>query len=84
MMYRLKIAPPARRGLKKIQTLYEEEVALAIEELKEDPFTGKELVDELRGKWAYKIDVYRIIYIVNKVDKIITIISARHRSISYQ
>lgn len=83
-MYSLIISPRAQRGLKRIRELYEQEVQHSIEELKEDPFAGKELADELIGKHSYRIDVYRIIYKVNKKDKIIYILAADHRSIVYK
>lgn len=84
MMYSLKVAPPARKRLKHIQKLYEEEVVAALKEFKEDPFSGKSLIEDLTGERSYRIDVYRIIYTVNDKDKIVYILSARHRSISYQ
>jgi len=56
---------------------------LAIEEIKEDPFTGKPLLRELFGKYSLKVGPYRIIYIVDKKDKIVKILTAGHRSIVY-
>jgi mRNA-degrading endonuclease RelE of RelBE toxin-antitoxin system len=82
-MYRLKISAQAKRNLKNLKKLYEEEVGAALEELKRDPFLGKDLVDELQGRYSYRIDVYRIIYIVKVKDKVVYILSAGHRSIVY-
>ncbi len=82
-MYNLIVSPKAERQLRPIRKLYQEEVKEAIEELKHDPFSGKLLGEELAGKYSYRIDVYRIIYLINKEDKTIYIISAGHRSSVY-
>lgn len=84
MMYRLEITAQARRELKTIQQLYEEEVSSALREIKEDPLTSKALVDELKGRYSYRIDVYRIIYTINRKDKVISVLSAGHRSTIYK
>lgn len=83
-MYRLIVAPQGQRELKKIKRYAKEAISLALDEIKEDPLLGKPLTRDLTGKFAYKVGVYRIIYKVNKTDKVVYIISAGHRSIAYQ
>ena len=83
-MYRIFISPEAKKGLKTIARLYRKGIAESIESLKKDPFLGKPLVRELTGKYSYKVGVYRIIYKVNKKDKIINILDAGHRAGIYQ
>lgn len=82
-MYLLIISPRAQKELRKIRKIYQYPVKLAIEELKEDSFLGKPLPRELTGKYTCKVGGYRIIYKVNKSDKIVNIISAGHRSRIY-
>lgn len=83
-MYRLIITAKAKRGLRQISKIYKQEVIEAINELKEGPFLGKSLRDDLEKKWSYRIDVYRIIYTIHVKDKLVTIIAAEHRSVVYQ
>ena len=83
-MYSLTLSPRARKALRKISTLYKQEVVNAIEELKEDPFSGKALRDDLTKRYSYKIGVYRIIYTINQKDKLVSIISAGHRAMVYE
>lgn len=83
-MYHLTIAPLAKSQLKKLPPRYKQSLIEAIEELKENPFIGKPLSRELSGLFAYKIHVYRLIYIVNRKDHTVVIISAGHRATIYE
>ena len=83
-MYRIIISPRARKELKNIDKLYRKAIARATEELKDDPFIGKPLTRKLILKFSYRIGAYRIIYKVNKQDKIVYILTAGHRSSIYQ
>ncbi len=82
-MYRLIISPRAQKHLKDIKKENQEAVKMAIEDIKEDSLIGKPLSRELSGKFSYRVGVYRIVYKVNQQDKIVNILSARHRSIAY-
>jgi len=57
---------------------------LALAEIKEEPFLGKPLARELTGKFSFRVGVYRIIYKVNKKDKVIDILTAGHRATVYE
>jgi len=83
-MYRIFISPRAKKELKNISKLYKKAVAVAIDELKEDPLIGKPLTRELIKKYSYRIGVYRIIYIIHKRDKKVSILSIGHRSTIYK
>lgn len=82
-MYNVHIFPKAKREIKKISENHQKAVVLALRELKEDPFAGKILGEDLIGKYSYKIGVYRIIYTVNEKDKIVKILTAGHRATIY-
>lgn len=69
-MYRLIISPRAQRHLKDIKKENQEAIKMAMEDIKEDPLTGKPLSRELKGRFSYRAGVYRIIYKVNLQDKI--------------
>lgn len=83
-MYRVIVAPKANKELKKIALLYQEAISEAIEDLEDNPLSGKPLSRELTGRYSYKIGVYRIIYTVNWKDKKGFIMSAGHRSVVYK
>lgn len=83
-MYQIKLTGRAKKELKNIRKIYEVAINSAIEEIGDDPFAGKPLTRELAGKFCYKIDSYRIIYKINKKDKIINILTAGHRGTIYE
>lgn len=82
-MFKIKITARAKKELKAISKLYGYSISEAIEEIKEDPFSGKPLTRELIRKFSYKVGSFRIIYKINKRDKIIHILTAGHRSVIY-
>ncbi len=83
-MYRIIVAPEAKKGLKTIARIYTKGIAEAIEALKEDPHIGKPLTRQLTGRYTYKVGVYRVIYKIKETDKIVYIINAGHRANIYQ
>lgn len=58
-------------------------IAFAIEELKIDPFVGKSLERELDRKWALRVNGYRIIYLINKKERLIIILKIKTRATVY-
>lgn len=83
-MYKIKLTARAKRELKNISKLHEEAISSIFEELKNDPLLGKPLTRELTGKFSLRVGVYRIVYKINKKDKIITILTAGHRATIYE
>ena len=83
-MYRIIISPTASKELKNISKIYRKASAETLIELKENPYIGKALTRRLTGKYSYRIGVYRIIYKINKKDKIIYILTAGHRGKIYK
>ena len=83
-MYKLKITPQAKLQLKTItKKHYQLAISNALDEIKDNPFAGKLLTRELTGRFSFKIGIYRIIYLVNKKDKVVNILYAGHRSKIY-
>jgi mRNA interferase RelE/StbE len=83
-MYKIIVAPEAKKGLKTIAKIYRKGIVEAIDSLKDDPYLGKPLTRELTGKYSHKIGVYRVIYKINENDKAVYVISAGHRATIYQ
>ncbi len=82
-MYKLKLTARAKRELKNISKLHREAIGSFFEELKHDPLLGKPLTRDLTGRFSLRVGVYRIIYKINKKDKIITMLTAGHRANIY-
>lgn len=59
-------------------------VVNALSDLEKDPFQGKLLKGELRGKYSYRVGDYRIIYRVHKHELLVLIIDVGHRRQVYQ
>lgn len=83
-MFRLKLTTRAKRELKNISHRHRIALSNIFEDIKDDPDIGKPLGRELAGRFSYKVSVFRIIYKVNKKDKIITILTAGHRGTVYK
>ena len=82
-MYRLKLTTRAKKELKSISIRHRLSLSNIFEEIKENPLIGKPLSRDLTERYTYRVGVYRIIYKINKSDKIISIITAGHRSKIY-
>lgn len=83
-MYKLIITAKAKKQLKKFSKSHQTALALATQELQEDPFLGKPLKEKLTGKFTFRVGVYRIIYLVNAQEKKVTIFNIDHRAIVYK
>lgn len=83
-MFKIIISPRAKRQLKLIPKQYKSVISLIIRELQDDPSYGKPLTKELTGRFTYKVGPYRIVYRINKKDKIVQVITAGHRSEVYK
>jgi mRNA interferase RelE/StbE len=83
-MYKLIISPRAKKELKKLKDTHKIAMVSVLDEIKEDPFSGKPLTRELTGRLSFRVGVYRIIYKVNMKDKIVNVLSAGHRGTIYK
>lgn len=83
-MHQLRIYKQAEREIKKISKLHQRAIVETLNEIKENPFTGKPLTRELTGNFSYKVGSYRIIYKVNRKDKIIYVVAVGHRASIYK
>lgn len=82
-MFSIQVTAKAKRELKNLSKLDRLQVGEIIEDLKGDPLMGKPLSRELIRKFSYRVGVYRVIYLVNRQDKVLTILSAGHRGTIY-
>lgn len=82
-MYKLIISNKAAKEIKEITKKSRNSLIAGLEEIEENPLIGKPLKRELTGRLTYRIGTYRIIYRINRQDKVIKIITAGHRSYVY-
>ncbi len=52
--------------------------------LKSNPFLGKRLKDNLKGKYSLRVGVYRIIYFIEKQEVTIYVLDIGHRREIYR
>lgn len=83
LMYKVRLTAEAKKELKNLSRAERLPIAEIIEDLKEDPLIGKPLSREMVRKFSYRVGAYRVIYTVNRKDKIVKVISAGHRSTIY-
>ncbi|MEK7521280.1 MAG: type II toxin-antitoxin system RelE/ParE family toxin [Patescibacteria group bacterium] len=81
--YKLEITPECRANFRNIPQKYHKPIKAAIQEIREVPQEGKPLEREMKGRHAWHVSVYRIIYKVYPRDKKIVILSVKHRGIAY-
>ena len=55
-----------------------------IRRLEAEPFIGKPLRGELKGKRSLRIGNYRIIYVIDEKNRIITLLTIRPRRTAYR
>lgn len=82
-MFEVRISSKAQKQFKKIKKVHKIALLEILEELEADPLLGKPLARDLLGKFVYKAGVYRIIYRVNRRDRIVEVLVAGHRSTVY-
>lgn len=83
-MYEIRIYKKAEKEIKKISKRHQQAIIQALFEIREDPLSGKPLTRELTGRFSYKVGPFRIIYMINRKDKIIHVLTAGHRSVVYK
>ena len=83
-MFEIRISSKAEKQIKQIKKIYQKAILSALEDLRDDPLAGKPLSKDLTGRFSYKISSYRIIYKVNKKDKVVNVLSAGHRATVYE
>ncbi|MEM7532514.1 MAG: type II toxin-antitoxin system RelE/ParE family toxin [Chloroflexota bacterium] len=81
-MYQCKIGSLPRRQIKAISSDYiKREIYAIIDMLVDDPYPpGSQLEDELQHRYRFRVNGYRIIYMVNEQDKVIRILTVRPRN----
>lgn len=84
MAYRLELSKRAKKDLDKIDGRFLSRIYSAMAVIELDPFSGKKLEGEHRGKWSYRVWPYRIVYKIHKHELIVLVIGVGHRQGVYK
>ena len=85
--YRVVFSNQAERVIRRIAerepALYQR-LAAVVDDLQRDPYQGKPLKGELKGRYSYRIGSYRIVYLVRRQALLVLIIDIGHRRDIYR
>ena len=76
---RIRFTPEAARLLSKLHPENKKLIKKAINELRQNPFSGDDLQEELGGFKSYKSKRYRILYNINEDENVIQVYYIGHR-----
>lgn len=83
-MFKVKLTAKAKKELRDLSKFDKLRIAEIIEDLKDDPSSGKPLFRELIKRYSYKVGAYKVIYKINHQDKTVEVLSAGHRANIYK
>lgn len=84
MAYLVQIEKRAKKELDKIPLIYRRKIQKTIDSLAQDPFQGKKLEAELKGKYSIRAWPYRIIYEIHKKELYVSVVQIGHRQGVYE
>ncbi len=84
MTYQVRLTTVANNTARKLNPEIKKAAKVALKELSENPFLGKELQAELNGFWSYRFLRYRIVYRTDIEEKIIIVWAIGHRRDIYE
>lgn len=85
--YRLELSNQAERVIRRMaerEPALFQRVANALDDLGRDPFQGKPLKGELKGRYSYRVGSYRILYVIRQHQLLVLIIDVGHRRDVYR
>jgi mRNA interferase RelE/StbE len=84
MKYVVKLNPVAVKYLRKLHPENKKLIRASLLELAKNPYSGKELQEELAGFWSSKPKRFRIIYRISDEEKVIYVFLVGHRKEVYE
>ena len=82
--WKIRFTPESSRLLSKLHPDNKVQVKKALTELRQNPFTGKDLQEELSGFKSRRLKQYRIIYNINEEENFIQIYHIGQRRDIYE
>jgi len=81
---RIRLTPEAARLLSKLHPESKKLIKSALQELRQAPYSGHDLQEELSGFKPYRSKRYRILYRVNEEEQVIEVYYIGHRKDIYE
>jgi len=81
---RIRLTPEAARLLSKLHPESKKLIKSALQELRQAPYSGHDLQEELSGFKSYRSKRYRILYRVNEEEQVIEVYYIGHRKDIYE
>jgi addiction module RelE/StbE family toxin len=81
---KMRLTPEASRSVAKLHPENKKQLKLALIELRQNPYSGKDLQEELIGFKSLRIKRYRIIYTVREEENCIEVYHIGRRSDVYE
>jgi len=84
MRYRLKSTASFERGFRPLEVDLKRRIDSEIRRLQENPYFGKPLHGDLKGKRSLRIGDCRIVYRIDEAEKIVLLLMVGHRKKVYE
>jgi len=81
---KIRFTPEAARLLSKLHPESKKLIKASLKELRQNPYAGDDLQEELSGFKSYKQKRYRILYKINEEENAIEIYHIGHRRVVYE
>ncbi len=82
--FKIRFTPEAARLLSKLHPEGKRLVKVALDELRQNPYSGDDLQQDLSGFKSYKTKRYRVLYDVSEEEELIQIYYIGHRRDVYE
>ena len=79
MLYTVSFTLTVADKVSKLHPAIKKQLRVAIKEISAEPYSGKELQEELWGFLSYRFKRYRLIYQIDETDKSIIVYMIGHR-----
>ncbi len=84
MAYKAALTKSFLREFKKLPENIKNRILRAIDEILNNPYSGVRLRGELEGRWRWRMDKYRIIYIIEPKPQLVVFLDVGHRKTIYE
>ena len=82
--FSMRYTPEASRLLSKLHLDNKKLIRAALEDLRNNPYAGRDLQEELYGYKSFKLKRYRVLYNINEEENTIQIFHIGHRKDVYE
>lgn len=82
--YRLDIPPHVAEAIQHLPPELKRSIKSALQALSRDPGLGEPLLRELEGLWKYRVRRFRIVYSLDRGQRVLRIFAVGHRRTIYE